>query len=269
MDPRSNPRASRPGASRRAWLRGAVAGGLPALAAGLMPDAIRAAETAAARAGHVAPGALGATPVIHAYDGWLLSDGQPATRIARAVWRWEPDGEAYRLAMEIDSALIRLTYESVGRLEPDGLRPLRYRESRKLPMRAARERVLRFDEAGPSAAGGEGGDPLVLPPGGQDRLSVVMQLALLARARPARFSPGSEWVLPLASWRSVDDARFAVGPHETVDAGGRSLSAQRIRRVAAEADQAGIELWLADDAARTPVVIRFDDDGRALRFTLA
>jgi hypothetical protein len=255
--------------SRRTGLRAGVA----VLAVGLGGLYARRARAADDERTPTAPaglGALAANARELTFDGWIESDGQPPRRIAQAAWRWAPRAEGYRLTMEVDSAWATLVYESSGRLGSDGLRPQRYREVRKSPMRATKERVLSFDEAvAQTDAAGQEGERLALPLGGQDRLSVVMQWSLLAQAQPARIAAGIELTLPLASWRAVETARFIVGGHESVDLGARTLQAQRIRRATTEADQTGIELWLADDAQRTPAVIRFGDEGRALRFTLA
>jgi hypothetical protein len=108
-----------------------------------------------------------------------------------------------------------------------------------------------------------------LPPDGQDRVSLLLQLSLLARARPGRIVEGVSLTLPLATLHDVEQATWHVGAARTLEAAGRQFRVLPIQRPGTGAGALGIELWLADDALRTPALIRFDDDGRSLRFVLA
>ncbi len=252
-----------PRAGRRRWLQWSAALGATLLAARHAGQPAHAAPLAPMRAGRPQPLAL-------EYDGYLDLGGNPM-RIARGRLQFVPSGADYRLTMNVDSAIAELAYESTGQLEPQGLHPLRYRESRRIGGRSPRERSVRFDAAPPPAPadGSTAAEPvLVVPAGAQDRISLLVQLSLLAQANPKRFAEGAELELALAGLEHVDQIRLRVGPVERVETAGGVREAQRIRRFGEEPGSAGLEFWLGSDALRTPVVIRFDDDGRSLKFVL-
>jgi hypothetical protein len=200
------------------------------------------------------------------FAGYLEAGGHPV-RIADALCEFKPAGDRYTLLMRVASPFASLSYESEGLLDEYGLHPRLYREVRKLPLRGPRERSVAYYEGNPPAEPPADAVPRVaLPAGGQDRLSVLIQMPLLARARPDRIVPGSRWRVAFASFDHVDEVQLAVGNTEEVVLGSQRVRAQRVRRTESVAGTPDIDFWMADDAERAPVVIRFEDDGRALRF---
>ncbi|MFP5460398.1 MAG: DUF3108 domain-containing protein [Gammaproteobacteria bacterium] len=154
-----------------------------------------------------------------------------------------------------------LTQESEGRLTPRGLEPLRYREQRgKRPERWAeldrRAREVRFSSH----------PPVPLVDGVQDRLSVLIQLGLLARAHPERFAEGRVVALPELGSRRIEDSRYASRGQATLatpSGGRRTLHLERI--APRDADDARVDVWLGYDLDMLPVRLRFTDpDGRVL-----
>ena len=188
------------------------------------------------------------------------------SKIASARYQFSPNAGMYELKMRVNSALATLSYESSGVLDEAGLHPRTYREVRKLPLRGDREKSVRFEES--AQVDGDGalqGDRFIVPRGTQDRVSLLMQISLLARAFPQRFIAGSEVQVHYATLSQVGAATLKVGAVEDVDVGGRTVKAQRLRRINDDAHGA-IDFWLGTDAQRAPVVIRFEDDGHTLRF---
>lgn len=260
---------SRP--ARRSLLRIAAAGLLlPGFAARLP-----AAEMAAPRL--QAP----PSPLLLRYAGFLESGGGPGMRIAQAQCEFVPSGARYALSMKVSSPLAQLAYESSGLLDQFGLHPRHYRESRKLPLRGNREKAVAFVEgadaqsapqppAAPSAASPSPPPQRVIPAGAQDRLSVLIQMSLLARSDPRRAEPGATWQVTFAGFDGVDTVRLQVGEVEEVDLDATTVRAQRVRRIGTDtAAPTNIDFWMSADEERSPVVIRFEDDGRALRFVRA
>ena len=55
-----------------------------------------------------------------------------------------------------------------------------------------------------------------------------------------------------------------------MDLDATTVRAQRVRRIGTDtAAPTNIDFWMSADEERSPVVIRFEDDGRALRFVRA
>jgi hypothetical protein len=241
-------------AGRRGWLR-ALCGA--AVGAALVVPRVTAAADAPA-------------PLELDYVAFL-DTGAESARIGSAHLVFRTEGARYLLTLAIRSPLAALTYESAGLIDAEGLHPRRYREVRKVLVRPPRERVVLFDEAGGPSEPDERAQPaerLAIPRGAQDRISVLVHVGLLAREQPRRVEAGSEWPLRFATFDSVERTRLAFGPSETIDVDGERVHATRVRRLAAEAGATSIDFWLADDATRTPVVLRFEDDGRVLRFVM-
>jgi hypothetical protein len=187
--------------------------------------------------------------------------------VARLEYRLVRDGDRYEIRTEGEAeGLISLVYAgtlsqaSVGRIGPGGLEPLHYTEQRgKRP-----ERSVAFDPDArrlkPTAGRGE---PVWLPPGTQDRLSVFYQVGLLARAEPERFVAGSTRELPVASMRDVRIERFEVVGDETLIAPGGPIRALHLVRAAPPGtDDPRIDLWLGYDFEMLPVRLRVEDAGR-------
>lgn len=202
------------------------------------------------------------------YAGFLETRRPPGLRIAHGHCDFRPEDGRYALAMKISSPLATLAYESSGVLDEFGLHPRHYRETRRLPLRAPREKSIEFVEGATTSAPGE---RHAIPFGAQDRLSVLIQMSLLARADPRRARPGAVWKVVFAGFDGVDEVRLQVGDVETVELDGANVRAQRVRRIGTDtAAPTKIDFWMSADADRAPVVIRFeDDDGRALRFVRA
>jgi hypothetical protein len=248
---------------RRSLFRVTAAGLLAPGFAGRLP----AAEVAAPRL--LTP----PSPLLLRYVGLLESAGGPGVRIAQAQCEFVPSGARYALSMKVSSPLAQFGYESSGLLDQFGLHPRHYRESRKLPLRGNREKAIEFVE-GTGASSAPPSTPApqqrVIPAGAQDRLSVLIQMSLLARSDPRRAQPGAVWQVMFAGFDGVDTVRLEVGEVEEVELDATTVRAQRVRRTGTDtAAPTNIDFWMSADEERSPVVIRFEDDGRALRFVRA
>jgi hypothetical protein len=191
-----------------------------------------------------------------------FSDGRS---VARLEYRLSHDGERYELRTEGEAeGLLSLVYSgtltqsSAGRLGPGGLQPVRYAETRG--KRA--ERAVAFDPDGRRLLPG-GREPVLLPAGTQDRLSVFYQIGLLVRAEPARFVAGLAFELPVATMREVRTERFVVvGPDVLMAPGGPIHALHLARPVQPGTDEPRIDLWLGYDFEMLPVRLRIEDAGR-------
>ncbi len=115
--------------------------------------------------------------------------------IGQAELAWQPADAHYRLTLQTQLAgAQRLAWSSVGGFDAAGLAPLRYTESRRgRELRAAnfQREHGRVTFSGPAVE-----HPLV--PGGQDRLSWMVQLAAVMAANPALAEPEAQvsiWVV--------------------------------------------------------------------------
>ncbi len=233
------------------------ASALAALGAALAATRALAAEAAAA------PRVATPQPFELDYDGYL-----DTMRIARGHLSFAPSAGGYKLSLRVDSLFAHLAYESEGTVDASGLHPRRYAESRRIGPRQPRERTVAFRREGEPATDAGGADVLVVPRGTQDRLSVIVQVSLIARAETQRFVEGSRWTMPYGGFERVDRLQLVVGAVETVDTASGTARAQRVHKIVDDPASTPLDFWLATEGARQPVVLRFEDDGRVLRFAM-
>lgn len=191
-------------------------------------------------------------------------DYSEGRQLASIDYRIALDGARYELRSEGRAeGLTALLYSGVlsqsssGRLTPEGLAPERYAEQRgRKP-----ERWAQRDPASGRAtfSGGETADA---PAGVQDRLSVLVQLGLVARARPQGFAPGAVVEIPELTLRDVERARYRIHGDETLQTATGPIRALRIERIAPRREgDPRIEVWLGYDRGMLPVRIRLTDVG--------
>jgi hypothetical protein len=151
-----------------------------------------------------------------------------------------------------------LTQTSSGRIGPEGLEPHEYVEQRgNRP-----QRVVSFDHDLGQLTAADRRSTVALPQGTQDRLSVIYQLGLLARATPERFAPGSVHAVPVASLKRISSEYFSVVGEETLQSADGPVRALHLSRPSPTgSDDPRIDVWLGYDLDMLPVRVRFEDSG--------
>jgi hypothetical protein len=193
--------------------------------------------------------------------------------VATLDYTIEVEGERYRMRTEGRAeGLTRLLYSGVltqsstGRLGVDGLQPERYSEQRG--KRAERWAQVDYAAREVSFSGGQR-KPLV--DGAQDRLTVLMQLSLLARAQPSRFVAGASIEIDEIASSDIQKVRYAVHGDEVLQTEQGPLRTIRLERIEPRrTDGPKIDVWLGYDHHLIPVRIRATDiGGRVLDQLLA
>lgn len=148
-----------------------------------------------------------------------------------------------------------LTQESRGRIGLQGLEPEQYEEIRG----SRRARSVRLDRSSGMLLP-QGGAPVAMPPGTQDRLSVLFQLGLMARDQPERFIAGRSVDVPVAGLRDVRLERFDIVGEAVLIVRDRPVRALHLRRDAlAGGRDPSVQVWLGYDADLHPVRVRLED----------
>jgi hypothetical protein len=151
-----------------------------------------------------------------------------------------------------------LTQVSEGRIGLRGLEPDEYAEQRgNRP-----QQVIRFDHIKGRLTTADHHSTVRLPPGTQDRLSVLYQLGFLARATPERFLPGSQHEVPVASMNRVIAETFVVvGEAMLPSAEGPLRVLHLVRPAPRDTKEPRIDVWLGYDMGMLPLRLRFEDAG--------
>lgn len=228
-------------------------------------DALARAQTAAAPdPGAELSGPLPQPPVGHWRFEVHYGDYADGHQVASLDYSITHDGRRYRLRSEgraegLTALLYSgvLTQSSVGRLSDAGLEPERYAEQRgRRP-----ERWASVDRAA-GRVSFSGGESLPLISGAQDRLSVLVQIGLIARASPARVAAGGVLELPELTLRTIERARYESRGDVILSTARGPIRALRLERVAPRrTEDPRIEVWLGYDRGMLPVRIRLTDVG--------
>lgn len=189
------------------------------------------------------------------------SDNRPVATLDYLI---EHDGDRYRLRTEGRAeGLTALLYSGVltqasgGRLTENGLQPERFAEQRG--KRAERWATVDWPRGEIAFSGGERAKTV---PGLQDRLSVLVQLGLLARAAPERFAAGQSVVFDEMTLRDVERARYASRGDEVLETDTGTLRTLHLERTEPrKRDDPVVEIWLGYDLGLIPVRIRMTDVG--------
>lgn len=209
-----------------------------------------AAPPAAAAPAQALPASIVALPsaVLH-YELSVRSRG--VTLSGRARLDWRQDGERYdaRLQLAADGLRERV-WHSAGTLAAAGLAPERFSD------RQRSEQAIHFDRGAGRVVFSNNQPEAALVAGVQDRLSVVLQLAMLVAAEPARFAVGTHVAIPTVGTREAGDWVFRIVGEEDLALPGGTVRALKLERLPRREYDQRLELWLAPGHAYAPVRLR-------------
>lgn len=210
----------------------------------------KAAPTATKPAPTPWPDALTAWPsaVLH-YTLEVRSRGVTSQGVAHLDW--QQDGTRYEARLELSAPGLRpRVQQSSGAIAAQGLAPERYSD------RSRGEQATHFD-AGTGRVVFSNNQPQAdWVAGMQDRLSVLLQLAMLAAAQGPRLVPGTQLAIPTATTREANAWTFEVTGEEVLALPGGAVPAIKLERPPRGAYDQRIELWLAPGQAYAPVRLR-------------
>ena len=148
-----------------------------------------------------------------------------------------------------------IRFQSVGDLTKDGLRPQRF-EGRQ----SGKSMSAEFDWPGAKLNLAHDGlnHSLALPPGAQDRLSIMYQLMFSVRAVNTK-APFMDFAM--TNGRKLEKYRYTAQPGVTIDTPLKRLDTIHLVKQR-EADDTGTEIWIAPEYGNLPVkVLIIEDDG--------
>jgi len=174
-----------------------------------------------------------------------------------AVLRWQLHGDAYEatLAGRGPAAGPLFDLASRGGVDSAGVAPERFTDRRQRGGTQAAN--FRRDEARITYSGPAHDDPL--PPGAQDRLSWLLQLAAIAEAEPQRLADdGAQVLLYVVGARGRAELWiFEVQPRVALDLpAGRVAAALHLKREPTRPYDQRVEVWLDPARHHLPVQLR-------------
>jgi hypothetical protein len=183
------------------------------------------------------------------YDVTLHTHGLSFS--GRAQFDWKHDGQEYEARLEVAGPGFRTrSQRSTGRITADGLAPGYFLD------KSRSEQATHFDREKGRIVFSNNRPQAALTDGIQDRLSVVVQLAMLVGGQPARFPAGTQIAIPTASTREADTWIFNVEGEEELDLPGGKVPALKLQRLPRRDYDQKLELWLAPRMDYAPVRLR-------------
>jgi hypothetical protein len=166
---------------------------------------------------------------------------------------WQKNGEDYETRMEISAFGLSRVQTSRGLVTPQGLAPIRFSDKYRSEVAAHFNR-----EKGKVTFSANTPD-VILQAGAQDRLSIMIQLAALIAAAPARFPLDTVIATQTIGPRDADTWLFTVGIQETLSLPGGELPALKLQRNPRQEFDQRVELWLAPALGYLPARIRITE----------
>ena len=164
---------------------------------------------------------------------------------------WWHNGQRYDLRLELSTPGLRERVQhSTGQITEEGLAPDRFSDKSRA------EQATHFDRSRERLVFSNNRPHAPISPGMQDRLSVVVQLSMLAAGEPARFAPGTQLAIPTAGTRDAEDWIFRVEGEEDLDLPGGRLRALKLERLPRREYDQKVEVWLAPGKDYAPVRLR-------------
>jgi hypothetical protein len=170
---------------------------------------------------------------------------------ANSRLNWQSEESSYLAFFEVSAFLLgSRTQTSKGLLGPEGLLPVRFSDKTRTEQATHFERdkgLISFSANTPAAS---------LQPGAQDRLSVFIQLASMLAGAPARFLPGTQINIQVASVREAEVWSFKIERLEELDLPIGHLDTIHLTRLPRHEHDIQVELWFAPSYKFLPVRIR-------------
>ena len=220
----------------------------------VMPTPPQTGATAASLSGESA-GAFAAPPAAKYIYSVIFTKNANSNK-GTAELSWQHDGANYALSLTASYFAIPVFIQnSVGLLAPQGLLPTRFSDKR---FRKSEVAAHFNHEAGKITFSANTPDAVLLT-GAQDRVSVILQLAGLLAADPAKYPPGASLNLQTTGATEAEPWLFTVNEPETLNLPAGPQIALRITRNPRREFDQKVELWFAPELNHAPVRFRFTE----------
>jgi hypothetical protein len=166
---------------------------------------------------------------------------------------WQTEAQSYDARLTISAFGQARTQTSRGQITAQGLAPLRFSDKYRSEVAAHFNR-----ETGKATFSANTPDVL-LTPGAQDRLSILLQLAAMAAGAPAQFTEGTTLAMQTVGPRDADTWLLTVqGEEALVLPGGAQTGLKLLRKPRKEFDQR-VEVWLGTGMAYLPIRLKITE----------
>jgi len=166
---------------------------------------------------------------------------------------WQTEAQSYDARLTISAFGLARTQTSRGQITAQGLAPLRFSDKYRSEVAA------HFNRDTGKATFSANTPDVLLTPGAQDRLSILLQLGAMAAGSPAQFTEGTTLAVQTVGPRDADTWLLTVqGEEPLVLPGGAQTGLKLLRKPRKEFDQR-VEVWLGTGMAYLPIRLKITE----------
>lgn len=166
---------------------------------------------------------------------------------------WQTEAQSYDARLTISAFGLARTQTSRGQITAQGLAPLRFSDKYRSEVAA------HFNRDTGKATFSANTPDVLLTPGAQDRLSILLQLGAMAAGSPAQFTEGTALAMQTVGPRDADTWLLTVqGEEALVLPGGAQTGLKLLRKPRKEFDQR-VEVWLGTGMAYLPIRLKITE----------
>ena len=189
-----------------------------------------------------------ALPTSVQLDYRLTGNAKGLTYHASGELVWRNNGSSYAASMRVHALFIGArTLSSQGQISAQGLAPVRFSDAFKTEVAA------HFEPDKGQVSFSANTPPVPWVQGGQDRVSIFMQLGGMLAGNPAAFPAGASITMYTVGPRDADTWTFTVGSAEKISLPFGELMAVKLSRQPRREYDQKVEIWYAPSLGYLPV----------------
>ena len=189
-----------------------------------------------------------ALPASVQLDYRLTGSAKGLTYHASGELVWRNNGGSYAASMRVHALFIGArTLSSQGQISAQGLAPVRFSDAFKTEVAA------HFEPEKGQVSFSANTPPVPWVQGGQDRVSIFMQLGGMLAGSPAAFPAGASITMYTVGPRDADTWTFTVGSAEKISLPFGELMAVKLSRQPRREYDQKVEIWYAPSLGYLPV----------------
>ena len=164
---------------------------------------------------------------------------------------WKQDGHSYEATLQASMLFLGArTRTSTGSITPEGLAPQRFSDKWRTEVAA------HFDQQNRRASFSANTPDVVLQTAAQDQLSVILQIAGILAAEPAKYPPAASIAIQTIGPKDADLWVFTVEGPEKIHVPNGSMDTLKLTRNPRKEFDQKVELWLAPGMGYLPVRLK-------------
>ena len=170
---------------------------------------------------------------------------------ARGELLWKQDGQRYEATLQASMLFLgSRTRTSTGNITPEGLAPQRFSDKWRTELAA------HFDQQNHRASFSANTPDVALQTAAQDQLSVILQIAGILAAEPAKYPPAATLAIQTIGPKDADVWIFTVGAAEKIYVPHGGIDTLKLTRNPRKEFDQKVEVWLAPSMGYLPVRLK-------------